>query len=131
VGHGLWTAILGGVLFAGAARSGRLRLTGSVVAWYVVVALLHALWDASQPIAAWLTLRLTATPVQWLLIDVGRVPSWSHTQVHLFTGLSWALLVFDALVGLRILRGRRRQATRIHSSVPISWRATARRRTRS
>jgi hypothetical protein len=27
VGHGLWTAILGGVLFAAAARHGRLRLT--------------------------------------------------------------------------------------------------------
>lgn len=128
VGHGLWTAILGGVLFAGAARSGRLRLTGSVLAWYVVVALLHALWDASQPIAAWLTLQLTATPVQWLLIDVGRVPLWSHKQVHLFTGLSWALLVFDALVGLWILRGRWRQATRIRPTTTPVLRALDERR---
>src|SRR5581483_2863778 len=72
VGHGLWTAILGGVLFAAAARRGRLRLTGAVLAWYVLVALLHALWDASQPMAVWLTLQLTATPVQWLLLEFGR-----------------------------------------------------------
>jgi protease PrsW len=111
VGHGLWTAILGGVLFATAARYRRPRLTRAVLGWYVLVALLHALWDASAPIAAWLTLQLTATPVQRLLIDVGRVPPWSHVQVHLFTALSWALLAFVALVGLVILYGRWRHAT--------------------
>lgn len=111
VGHGLWTAILGGVLFAAAARHGRPRLTGAVLGWYVLVALLHALWDTSQAIAVWLTLQLTATPVQWLLIEFGRVPVWSQLQVHLFTALSWGLLVLDALVGLVILRGRWRQAT--------------------
>jgi protease PrsW len=111
VGHGLWTAILGGVLFAAAARRGRLRLTGAVLAWYVLVALLHALWDASQPMAVWLTLQLTATPVQWLLLEFGRVPVWSQVQVHVFTALSWGLLALDALVGLLILRGRWRRAT--------------------
>jgi RsiW-degrading membrane proteinase PrsW (M82 family) len=112
VGHGLWTAILGGVLFAAAARCGRLRLTGAVLSWYVVVSLLHALWDASWPIAVWLTLRLTATPMQWELIEFGRLPAWSQAQVHLFTGLSWALLALDALIGLVVLHGRWRQATR-------------------
>lgn len=43
VGHGLWTAILSGVLFATAARYGRPRLTGAVLGWYVLVAVLHAL----------------------------------------------------------------------------------------
>jgi RsiW-degrading membrane proteinase PrsW (M82 family) len=33
VGHGLWTAILGGALFATAARHGRPRLTGGVAGW--------------------------------------------------------------------------------------------------
>ncbi len=56
VGHGLWTAILGGVLFRGAARTGRLRLSGGLVGWYMVVALLDALWDSSRGIAVWLTL---------------------------------------------------------------------------
>jgi hypothetical protein len=37
VGHGLWTAILGGVLFRTGARTGRLRLTGGLVGWYLLV----------------------------------------------------------------------------------------------
>ena len=111
VGHGLWTAILGGALFAAAARHGRLRLGGAVVGWYLLVALLHGLWDASQGIAVWLTLLLTGTPVQWLLIQLGRAPAVTQAQVHLFTALNWALLALDGLLGLLILRGRWRKAT--------------------
>jgi protease PrsW len=111
VGHGLWTAILGGVLFATAARRGRLRLTGALLGSYLLVALLHGLWDAAQPIAVWLTLLLTATPAQWQLFHIGQVPSVTQTQVHLFTALYWALLVVDALIGLLVLRGLWRRAT--------------------
>ena len=59
VGHGLWTAIVGGVLFGAAAGGGRLRLGWSVVGVYLVVAGLHGWWDAAQPIAVWLVLVLT------------------------------------------------------------------------
>jgi RsiW-degrading membrane proteinase PrsW (M82 family) len=111
IGHGLWTAILGGVLFATAARYGRPRLTVALLGWYALVALLHGLWDASRGIAGWLTLQLTATPVQWLLIEFDRVPAWSQGQVHLFTALSWALLALDALIGVLVLHGRWRRAT--------------------
>jgi RsiW-degrading membrane proteinase PrsW (M82 family) len=110
VGHGLWTAILGGVLFRTAAHTGRPRLTGALVGWYLLVALLHALWDASRGIAVWLTLLLTATQAQWALIQLGRVPQPTQTQVHLFTMINWGLLLLDALLGLAILRGRWRQA---------------------
>jgi len=111
VGHGLWTAILGGALFGAAARHGRLRLGGAVLGWYVVVVLLHGLWDASRGIAVWLTLLLTGTQVQWLLIQLGRAPAVTQAQVHLFTALSWALLLLDGLLGLLVLRGRWRRAT--------------------
>ncbi len=111
VGHGLWTAILGGALFAAAARYGRPRLTRAVLGWYALAVLLHALWDTSRGIAMWLTLQLTATPVQWLLIQLGRAPAGTQAQVHLFTALSWALLALPALVGLLVLHGRWRQAT--------------------
>jgi protease PrsW len=111
VGHGLWTAILGGALFAAAARRGRLRLTGSVLGFYLLVAALHALWDAAQPIAVWLTLVLTGTQVQWQLLRLGQVPAVTQTQVHLFTFLNWGLLIVDALIGLLVLRGRWRKAT--------------------
>jgi RsiW-degrading membrane proteinase PrsW (M82 family) len=111
VGHGLWTAILGGALFAAAARHGRPRLTVAVLGWYLLVALLHGLWDASQGIAVWLTLLLTGTPVQRLLIELGRVPAVTQTQVHLFTAISWGLLALDGLLGLVVLRVRWRRAT--------------------
>lgn len=115
VGHGLWTAILGGTLFGVAARRGRLRLSRAVLGWYVVVALLHALWDASRGIAVWLTLVLTGTRVQWLLIQLGRAPEVTPAQVHLFTILSWALLALDGLLGLVVLRGRWRRATAVRT----------------
>jgi protease PrsW len=50
VGHGLWTGILGGVLFM-AARQGRLRFAPIVVATYLFVSALHALFDSSRGLA--------------------------------------------------------------------------------
>jgi len=122
VGHGLWTAILGGALFGAAARRGRLRLSRAVLGSYVLVAFLHGLWDASQGIAVWLTLVLTGTPVQWLLIRLGRAPEVTPAQVHLFTILSWGLLALDALLGVLILRRRWRRATtpdQPHTPAPL------------
>jgi hypothetical protein len=58
----------------------------------------------------WLTLLLTATRVQWLLIQMGRVPRPTQAQVHTFTTLTWGLLLLDALLGVAVLRGRWRQA---------------------
>jgi protease PrsW len=120
-GHGLWTAILGGTLFAAAARRGRLRLTGSVLGFYLLVAALHALWDAAQGVAVWLTLLLTGTQVQWQLLRLGQVPDVTQAQVHLFTMLNWGLLILDAVLGLLILRGRWRKATtRERPGTPIA-----------
>jgi protease PrsW len=115
VGHGLWTAVLGGALFAAAARHGRPRLAGAVLGWYLLVAVLHGLWDASQGIAVWLTLLLTGTPVQRLLTGLGRVPAVTQSQVHLFTVISWGLLALDGLLGLVVLRWRWRRATAPHA----------------
>jgi RsiW-degrading membrane proteinase PrsW (M82 family) len=112
VGHGLWTAILGGALFATAARSrrGRPRLSGALVGWYLLVALLHTLWDAAGGIAVWLTLLLTGTPMQWTLIRLGDAPRVTQLQVHLYTLLNWGLLAYVGLVGVLILWARWRRA---------------------
>jgi RsiW-degrading membrane proteinase PrsW (M82 family) len=110
VGHGLWTAILGGALFGAAARSGKLRVTGGVLRWYLVTAALHALWDASHGIAGWLTLVLTGTRLEWLLIEQGQAPVPTPAQVHVFTAIDWALLLVDALIGVLLLHRRWRQA---------------------
>ena len=102
VGHGLWTGILGGVLFH-SARGGRLRLSWALVGWYLVVSALHAFWDASGGIAALLVLVLTANSMQSQLLALGRVPSPTAQQVHLFTTLTWSFLAIDALIGLTLL----------------------------
>ncbi len=44
VGHGTWTAIFACILFR-EAREGRFRINYKVVGAYVIVSLLHALWD--------------------------------------------------------------------------------------
>lgn len=44
VGHGTWTAILAGTLFR-ESRPQAYRLTGAVVGAYVLVVILHGLWD--------------------------------------------------------------------------------------
>ena len=70
----------------------------------------------------WLTLVLTATPVQWQLLRVGQLSGVTQTQVHLFTALYWALLILVAVTGLLVLRGRWRKATtpeRLHTPASL------------
>jgi protease PrsW len=131
VGHGLWTAILGGALFATAARTrrsrpaggtgsfgrrgepghlpGRPRLTFSLVGWYLLVSVLHAIWDAASGIAVWLTLVLTGSPAQWNLIRLDQAPGITPGQVHLDTALTWGLMGADAVIGVLLLLLRRRR----------------------
>ena len=102
VGHGLWTGIMGGVLFH-AARNGRLRLSLGVVIWYLVVSALHAFWDAAGGIAAVVVLILTANSMQVQLIETGRVPQPTQEQAFLFTVVTWIFLLLDAVVGVALL----------------------------
>jgi RsiW-degrading membrane proteinase PrsW (M82 family) len=55
LGHGLWTAIVGGALFHASSRGGRLRVTGGVIGAYLLVSVLHGLWDSMRGIALILT----------------------------------------------------------------------------
>jgi RsiW-degrading membrane proteinase PrsW (M82 family) len=111
IGHGLWTAILGGAMFAAASRHWRPRAIAALFGWFVVVALLHTFWDASGGIAVWLTLLFTNTPLQWLIIEAGHAPKVTEAQVHIYTILNWVLLGMDALLGLLIFIRRWRRAT--------------------
>ncbi|GAA0911774.1 hypothetical protein GCM10009557_85960 [Virgisporangium ochraceum] len=118
VGHGLWTAVLGGALFATAARSrrGRPRLLRSVVGWYLLVALLHAIWDAASGVAAWVTLLLTGTSTQWELTRMGEASGTTSGQLHLYTALTWGLEMYVALVGILVVWARWRTAP-----TPVRW----------
>jgi protease PrsW len=110
VGHGLWTGILGGVLFH-TARNGRLRLSLSLVIWYLVVSLLHAFWDAAGGIAAVIVLILTLNSTQMQLLQVGRMPAPTEEQAFLFTVLTWAFLLLDAVIGISLLAAWARRRT--------------------
>jgi RsiW-degrading membrane proteinase PrsW (M82 family) len=110
VGHGLWTGIMGGVLFH-AARNGRLRLSLGVVIWYLVVSGLHAFWDASGGIAAIIVLILTLNSAQMQLLQLGRVPAPTEQQALLFTVVTWAFLLIDALIGVGLLWAWARRRT--------------------
>jgi RsiW-degrading membrane proteinase PrsW (M82 family) len=111
VGHGLWTAILGGVLFS--AGGGRhVALTRRLLLTYLGVSVLHALWDSMHSIALMIMLVLTGTPYQYALLERGYQPEPSATQADLFTALSCGGLVLVSLIGIGWLLLVRRRAAR-------------------
>ncbi|MFS8103570.1 PrsW family intramembrane metalloprotease [Lentzea alba] len=84
-GHGLWTAILGGVLFSRSVRE-HFLLTGRLFWAYLGVSLLHALWDSMNSIAAVVTAVVTGERWQ------------EHAQ--LFTVFSWLGLGLVSMLGV-------------------------------
>ncbi|MEU4420587.1 PrsW family glutamic-type intramembrane protease [Actinoplanes sp. NPDC024001] len=103
VGHGLWTAILGGVLFSASGRR-HFSLTWRLVFTYLGVAVLHALWDAMHSIALFVTLVLTG--------QRDSEPALTAAQAHLFTILSWGGLILISLIGVAWLIRVYRRADR-------------------
>jgi RsiW-degrading membrane proteinase PrsW (M82 family) len=57
-GHGLWSAILGGVIFHAARNAGWLRPTWGVLVAYLAVSLLHAAFDSFGSIAGYIVISL-------------------------------------------------------------------------
>ncbi|MFJ6103818.1 PrsW family intramembrane metalloprotease [Streptomyces sp. NPDC092359] len=103
-GHGLWTAIAGGVLLAHRRPDGRFRFAGPAIGTYLGVAALHALWDSMHGIALWLVLQLTTTGLDRSLFAQGYIPRPTAQQEHLFTLFSVGGLVLVTLAGLLWLR---------------------------
>jgi protease PrsW len=131
VGHGLWTAILGGVLFR-ERRFGHFVLNLPVVLTYLGVSALHALWDSSHGIAAWIVARVTERGVHRSLFDLGYLPHPSEHQATLFAVLSTSGLVIVAALGLGwlylLIRSARRAGHRTGPQPrhrPPSWPASA------
>jgi RsiW-degrading membrane proteinase PrsW (M82 family) len=73
VGQGLWTALIGGTIFA-ATRSDRWRLTSGVFFAYLGASLLHALWDSLRSVAVVFTLLTTNTGWESRLLSLGYIP---------------------------------------------------------
>jgi protease PrsW len=119
VGHGLWTAILGGVLFSSSGRE-HFALTGRLLLSYLGVSVLHALWDSMHSIALLLTLIFTGTPAQFQLLSRGYQPNPTEAQTQLFTVLSWGGLIVVAVIGVAWLLAVRRAADR--EARAVLWR---------
>ena len=119
VGHGLWTAILGGVLFA-AAKNGRWRVTAAVFFSYLGVSLLQALWDATHNVAVVFTLLLTDTPWQLRLLGLGYLPRPTDVQIHFFTVATFVGYVLLAAVGLLWLGVLRRKLDQVDAESAAS-----------
>lgn len=97
-GHGLWTAILGGVLFSRSVRE-HFMLTRRLLWAYLGVSLLHALWDSMNSIAVVVTVVVTGEP-------------WQE-HVRLFTVFTWLGLALISVTGLvwlmSLVRASRRE----------------------
>jgi RsiW-degrading membrane proteinase PrsW (M82 family) len=119
VGHGLWTAILGGVLF-GVSRGNRLHLRSRrLFGAYVLVAVLHGLWDSMDVIASLLTALFLALPTGGdLLFGLDLPPGIK--QFLLTYGLYFAGLAVLALVGVTVLRRSWRAATAPVAVAPVT-----------
>ena len=95
--HGLWTAILGGVLFRTASHTGRFRLTVRLCITYLLVSTLHGLWDSMATVSA----ILTSTPQQVIDIAPTDNPILRSSVPELISSLTGAtfqkLLVFEAV----------------------------------
>jgi RsiW-degrading membrane proteinase PrsW (M82 family) len=103
LGHGLWTAILGGVLFTASRRVGHLRITVGVILAYLGVTLLHVLWDSMYGIAVLLTAALTATPVQQVAAAASQGTAGTTFDELIFAGLEVGGWIVLSLIGFGAL----------------------------
>jgi RsiW-degrading membrane proteinase PrsW (M82 family) len=117
VGHGLWTAILGGVLFSRSTRE-HFLLTGRLLRAYLGVSVLHAVWDSMPSISVLLTLLLTGQPWQHRLLAEGWIPQPTSTQVQLFTVVDVLGLVVVSVLGVLWLAVLVRTSRRRVPTVP-------------
>jgi RsiW-degrading membrane proteinase PrsW (M82 family) len=71
-GHGLWSALLGGMIFR-AANIGKLRVTIGVLLTYLGVSLLHAAFDSFSSIAGYIVISILGViPLIYLWRRAGR-----------------------------------------------------------
>lgn len=117
VGHVLWTAIFGAVLFGVAYGRPRFRWTWTVLVTYVVVSLLHGLYDSNSTISTVLAFVLTGTPLS--AAQNGTVPV---AIAGLATTLYLVGLAIVSAIGVAVLIGVqvhfRNRARRAAASVP-------------
>jgi RsiW-degrading membrane proteinase PrsW (M82 family) len=123
VGHILWTAIIGAVLFGSARMNERYRWSWWIPVAFLGAALLHAFWDSASEIAAIIALISTGSAVQQLENGF-LLPRTAAAVQSLSTILYIVELAIAAAVGILtlvfILRhyGRRERALQDAAGAP-------------
>ena len=106
LGHGVWTAITGALLFAATTHTPtttRFTPTGRLAAGFLAVAVLHGVWDSMDTIAIMITYGLTGRTWQYRLLELGYLPQPTPDQATLYAILNWTGLAAVALIGLLAL----------------------------
>ena len=115
-GHGLWTGLLGGALFA-AAHNNRLRLTWSVIAWWCVVVITHAFWDVANSVGILAAALIYSNPASSTEVLTGQLNSNAPPGVLVVMSVvSWAVLIVVALASVLMFRSMWKRAAQL----PIS-----------
>jgi protease PrsW len=57
-GHGAWSAVVGGAIFAAARTKGHLRLTWGILGAFLLVAVLHGIFDSLNGIAGYVVVAI-------------------------------------------------------------------------
>jgi RsiW-degrading membrane proteinase PrsW (M82 family) len=99
VSHGLWTAVVGAVLFR-ESRNGRFRLTSPVIGAYLSVSSLHALWDLAPGLARALSLYVNGQRWQLDLFGGQKTPHLVGGQLALYQAFDDLILVLLGAIGL-------------------------------
>lgn len=103
IGNGLWSAVLGGVLFV-AVGSPRLHTLARTLLALLGVSVLHVLWDSARAFAVAFTAALTGAGRPGGGWTIGRLDP-TPDQIHLYTALTWMALVFVGLAGVLWITG--------------------------
>jgi len=113
VGHVLWTALLGAVVFGAATPlSGRYRVTAGVVVAFLGVVVLHGLWDSMGGIAALVAVVVTGNALP--VLEYGSIRPGTDAAVSSLSSDFYLIgLVVVSVIGFA---GLRRVLTRHRSS---------------
>lgn len=66
-GHGMWSAIVGGAIFAAARQHNRLRFSWGILGAYLLVAVLHTIFDSLNGIVGYIVISaIGLVPLVWL-----------------------------------------------------------------
>jgi hypothetical protein len=103
VGHVLWTAVLGAVLFGAARGRDRFRFSPWVLLTYLGVAVLHALWDSASDVAAVLALIANGRAVAELATAGGLTAQTASAVTALASILYVVVLIVVAAGGILTL----------------------------